>query len=264
MQLVDSHCHLPLIEGGEAGFEGILARAAAAGVGHMLCVSVDLESYPAVRELARAYPQISCSVGVHPNTDTPVREPTLEELVAEGGQDYVVAIGETGLDYFRSEGDLEWQRERFRRHIRAAREVAKPLIIHCREAAADVIRVLREEQAEEVGGVMHCFVDDWDTASAAMDLGFYISLSGIVTFKTATALQTVARQVPLERVLVETDAPWLAPVPKRGKQNEPAYVRHTAEFLATLRGESPLAFAAATTDNFHRLIRLPPDKYAQP
>jgi TatD DNase family protein len=263
MQLVDSHCHLPLIEGGEAGFDGILARAAAAGVGHMLCVSVDLESYPAVRELARAYPQISCSVGVHPNTDTPVREPTLAELVAEGGQDYVVAIGETGLDYFRSEGDLEWQRERFRRHIRAAREVAKPLIIHCREAAADVIRVLREERAEEVGGVMHCFVDDWDTASAAMDLGFYISLSGIVTFKTATALQTVARQLPLARVLVETDAPWLAPVPKRGKQNEPAYVRHTAEFLATLRGEPPLAFAAATSDNFHRLFRLPPDKHAQ-
>lgn len=260
MQLVDSHCHLPLIEGGEAGFEGILARAAAAGVGHMLCVSVDLESYAGVRSLARAYQQVSCSVGVHPNTDTPVREPSLEELVAEGGQDYVVAIGETGLDYFRSEGDLKWQRDRFRRHIRAAREVAKPLIIHCREAAADVIRVLREERAEEVGGVMHCFVEDWDTASAAMDLGFYISLSGIVTFKTAHALQTVSSRLPLERVLVETDAPWLAPVPKRGRQNEPAYVRHTAEFLATLRGELPVEFARATTDNFHRLFRLPADK----
>lgn len=260
MQLVDSHCHLPLIEG---GLESILARAAAAGVEHMLCVSVDLESYAGVRDLARAYQQISCSVGVHPNTDTPVREPTLEELVEEGGQDYVVAVGETGLDYFRSEGDLEWQRDRFRRHIRAARDVAKPLIIHCREAADDVIRVLREERAEDVGGVMHCFVDDWDTASAAMDLGFYISLSGIVTFKNATALQAVAERLPLERVLVETDAPWLAPVPKRGKQNEPAYVRHTAEFLAALRGEASAAFAAATTDNFHRLFHLPASKLSR-
>ena len=260
MQLVDSHCHLPLIEGGEAGIEGVLARAKAAGVSHMLCVSVDLESYAGVRELARNYSQVSCSVGVHPNTDTPVREPGIAELVEEGGQDYVVAIGETGLDYFRSEGDLEWQRDRFRHHIRAAREVAKPLIIHCREAATDVIRVLREERAQEVGGVMHCFVDDWETASAAMDLGFYISLSGIVTFKSARDLQSVAQRVPLERVLVETDAPWLAPVPLRGKQNEPAYVRHTAEFLATLRGEQSAAFAAATTANFHRLFRLPTDK----
>jgi len=262
MQLVDSHCHLPLIEGGEAGLEGILARAEAAGVSHMLCVSVDLESYAGVQALARAYTQISCSVGVHPNTDTPVREPTIAELVEEGGQDYVVAIGETGLDYFRSEGDLEWQRDRFRQHIRAAREVAKPLIIHCREAAVDVIRVLREERAADVGGVMHCFVDDWDTASAAMDLGFYISLSGIVTFKSARALQSVAEHVPLERLLVETDAPWLAPVPYRGKQNEPAYVRKTAEFVATLRGDGPGAFAAATTANFHRLFRLPPAKRA--
>jgi TatD DNase family protein len=260
MQLVDSHCHLPLIEGGEAGIEGVLARAAAAGVSHMLCVSVDLESYAGVRELARNHAQVSCSVGVHPNTDTPVREPSIAELVEEGGQDYVVAIGETGLDYFRSEGDLEWQRDRFRHHIRAAREVAKPLIIHCREAAADVIRVLREERAQDVGGVMHCFVDDWETASAAMDLGFYISLSGIVTFKSARDLQSVAQRVPLERVLVETDAPWLAPVPLRGKQNEPAYVRHTAEFLATLRGEPNAAFAAATTANFHRLFCLPTDK----
>ena len=260
MQLVDSHCHLPLIEGGEAGLEGIFARAAAAGVSHMLCVSVDLESYAGVAALARAWPQVSASVGVHPNTGHEAREPSIAELVEEGGQDYVVAIGETGLDYFRSVGDLEWQRDRFRHHIRAARQVAKPLIIHCREAASDVIRVLREERAEEVGGVMHCFVDDWDTASAAMDLGFFISLSGIVTFKSAKELQRVAERVPLERLLVETDAPWLAPVPLRGKQNEPAYVRHTAEFVATLRGELPTEFAAATTRNFHRLFRLPASK----
>ena len=260
MLLVDSHCHLPLIEAGEAGLEGILARAESAGVSHMLCVSVDLESYAGVAALARALPQVSASVGVHPNTDREAREPSIAELVEEGGQDYVVAIGETGLDYFRSDGDLEWQRTRFRHHIRAAREVCKPLIIHCREAASDVIRVLREERAEEVGGVMHCFVDDWETATAAMDLGFFISLSGIVTFKSAAPLQSVAQRVPLERLLVETDAPWLAPVPLRGKQNEPAYVRYTAEFIANLRGESPVEFAAATTGNFHRLFSLPASK----
>ena len=260
MSLIDSHCHLPLIEAGEAGLEGVLARAKSAGVSHMLCVSVDLESYAGVAALARALPQVSASVGVHPNTDCEAREPSIAELVEEGRQDYVVAIGETGLDYFRGDGDLEWQRTRFRHHIRAAREVGKPLIIHCREAASDVIRVLREEHAEEVGGVMHCFVDDWDSAIAAMDLGFFISFSGIVTFKSAAPLQSVAQRVPLERLLVETDAPWLAPVPVRGKQNEPAYVRYTAEFIANLRGESPVAFAAATTANFLRLFSLPASK----
>ena len=262
MQLVDSHCHLPLIDGGAAGLAGVLARAQVAGVSHMLCVSVDLESYGGVAALAQAHAQVSASVGVHPNTEQKVREPSVAELVAEAGHDFVVAIGETGLDYFRSVGDLEWQRERFRIHIRAAREAAKPLIIHCRDAAPDVIRILREEHAEEVGGVMHCFVDSWDTAAAAMDLGFYISLSGIVTFKSASALQTVAQRVPQERLLVETDSPWLAPVPHRGRQNEPAYVRHTAEFVATLRGAQPVEFAAATTRNFHRLFHLPRAKLA--
>ena len=262
MQLVDSHCHLPLIEAGEAGLDGILTRAAAAGVSHMLCVSVDLETYAGVAALARALPQVSASVGVHPNTEQAAREPTIAELVQEGAQDFVVAIGETGLDYFRSAGDLEWQRQRCRQHIRAARELDKPLIIHCREAAADVIRILREEGAADVGGVMHCFVDDWDTASAAMDLGFYISLSGIVTFKSAAQLQGVATRMPLERLLVETDAPWLAPVPVRGKQNEPAYVRHTAEFIANLRGDLMVDFAAATTRNFQQLFRLPQAKLA--
>lgn len=260
MQLVDSHVHLPLLETAGQGLEPILARAADAGVHHMLCVSVDLESYPGVAALARALPQVSASVGVHPNTDASAREPSVAELAREAGEAHIVALGETGLDYFRSDGDLEWQRERFRVHVRAAREVGKPLIIHCREAAADVIRLLREERAAEVGGVMHCFVDDWDTASAAMDLGFYISLSGIVTFKSASALQSVARRVPLERLLVETDAPWLAPVPHRGKQNEPAFVRHTAEFLAHLRGEETDALAQATTANFLRLFALPEGK----
>lgn len=252
--LVDSHCHLPLIDGGSAGLAGVLARAAAAGVGHMLCVAVDLETFDGVAAVAAAHAEVSASVGVHPNTTAESREPSVEELVALADLHGCVAIGETGLDYFRSQGDLAWQRRRFRTHIRAARIAGRPLIVHCREAAPDVIAILREERADECGGVMHCFVDDWDTASAAMDLGFYISLSGIVTFRNATALQAVARRLPLERVLVETDAPWLAPVPHRGQQNEPAYVRDTAEFLAALRAEDVAAFAAATSSNFSRLF----------
>ena len=164
MELVDSHCHLPLIDGGAEGLDGVLARARAAEVAHMLCVSVDLESYARVAELARTLPQVSASIGVHPNTEVDAREPTVAELVTEAAAPFIVAIGETGLDYFRSSGDLEWQRERFRTHIRAARAAAKPLIVHCREAARDVIRVLREEGASAVGGVMHCFVESWDTA----------------------------------------------------------------------------------------------------
>ena len=167
----------------------------------------------------------------------------------------MIAIGETGLDYFRSEGDLDWQRERFRTHIQAARESGKPLIIHSREAREDVIRILREEGADSIGGVMHCFVDDWATACSAMDLDFYISFSGIVTFKNATDLQQVARQVPLDRILVETDSPYLAPVPFRGKQNQPAYVRYVAESIAELKGISYEQIADATTDNFYNRLR---------
>ena len=178
-----------------------------------------------------------------------------EPSSASGSDPAIVAIGETGLDYFRSEGDLSWQHDRFRHHIRAARELDKPLIIHTRDSATDVIRILREERAEQARGVMHCFVDDWETAQAAMDLGFFISISGIVTFKSATDLREVARRIPLDRLLVETDSPWLAPVPRRGKQNEPAYVRHTAEFLAELRDESFATLAAATSANFFSLFR---------
>jgi len=254
--LVDSHCHLPLIaaEAGEGGIDDVVERAHAAGVQHMLCVSVDLESFAGVAAAAARHPSVSATVGVHPNTDGPVAEPTVEILVRHARHEDIVAIGETGLDYFRSSGDLEWQRRRFRTHIAAAREVRKPLIIHCREAATDLLAILRAERSEEVGGVMHCFVEDWDTALAALDLGFYISISGIVTFKTAHALQDVARRLPLDRLLIETDAPWLAPVPRRGKQNEPAYVRHTAEFLAALRGEDLATFAEATSANFFRLF----------
>jgi TatD DNase family protein len=256
MSLVDSHCHLPLIDGGSDGMTGVLARAAAVDIEHMLCVAVDLETFAGVIETARGYDNVSASVGVHPNTEESAEEPRVEQLLRLADDDQIVAIGETGLDYFRSEGDLDWQRQRLRTHISAARESGKPLIIHCREAADDLLKILREERASEVGGVMHCFVEDWDVASAALDLGFYISLSGIVTFKNALALKEVAGKVPLERLLVETDSPWLAPVPVRGKQNEPAYVRHTAEYLAMLRGEDFEELAAATTDNFYRLFSL--------
>jgi len=255
MQLVDSHCHLPLIDGGDEGLTGIVERAGDADVTHMLCVSVDLETFPDVAALAVACKNISASVGVHPNTGTDVKEPSADDLVNFAGVESVVAIGETGLDYYRSDGDLSWQRERFRVHIRAARAVGKPLIVHCREAAVDVINILREEQAEDVGGVMHCFVEDIDTAHKAIDLGFYISLSGIVTFKNADKLQGVARQLPLEHLLVETDSPWLAPMPHRGKQNEPAFVRKTAEFVAALREESLEDFATCTTRNFFELFK---------
>ncbi len=256
MHLVDSHCHLPLIDGGAEGLPGILERARCADVAHMLCVSVDLETFDAVARLAANTDDVSASVGVHPNSGQEVREPTVHELVRLADNPAIVAIGETGLDYYRSQGDLDWQRERFRIHIRAARETAKPMIVHCRDAAGDVIKILREESAGDVGGVMHCFVDDAQTARAAMELGFYISLSGIVTFKNAQDLQHVARELPSERLLVETDSPWLAPVPRRGKQNEPAYVRHTAEFLAGLREETMDDFAAYTTRNFFELFKL--------
>lgn len=222
----------------------------------MLCVCVELETFDSVRQAAVDFHNVFASVGVHPNSDESAREPSLDELLKLGSDDIVVAIGETGLDYFRSEGDLEWQRERFRCHIRAARQLDKPLIIHTREAAVDVIKILREEHAEDIGGVMHCFVDDWETACQAMDLGFYISISGIVTFKSAAALREVASKVPIDRLLIETDSPWLAPVPRRGKQNEPAYVRYTAEFLADLRDIDFDELAYKTTKNFFDLFNL--------
>lgn len=256
MLLVDSHCHLPLVATSDRSVSDIVSDAQAEGVSHMLCVCVELESFAQVRLAASSHENVYATLGVHPNADDGARDPTLEELLEFGADPLVVAIGETGLDYFRSEGDLEWQRNRFRRHIRAARDLDKPLIIHTREAASDVIKILREEQAQDVGGVMHCFVDDWETACAAMELGFYISISGIVTFKSAKALRDVAVQVPLERLLVETDSPWLAPVPHRGKQNEPAFVKHTAAYLAELRGISTQTLAEATTKNFFRLFAI--------
>lgn len=236
----------------------VMAAASEQGVGHMLCVSVDIETFPQVLALAREHANVSASVGLHPNSRG-VHEPSVEELVLLAQDPQVVAIGETGLDYYRSprdqdSGDVEWQRERFRRHIAAARAARKPLIVHSRDVRADTLHILREEHADEVGGVMHCFTEDWDTARAAMDLSFHISFSGIVTFKNAVALKDVAKRVPLDRLLVETDSPYLAPVPFRGKTNQPAYVRHVAEHIAELRGQSFDVIADATSRNYFGLF----------
>lgn len=252
ISFVDSHCHIPMIEM-EGGVAAILENAREQGIERMLCVSVDMDSYPALLELAGQHDCISASVGVHPNTQME-SEITIDELVRHGRDPRVVAIGETGLDYFRSAGDLEWQRDRFRKHIRAAKELNKPLIIHCRDAKHDVLQILKEERADQIGGVMHCFVDDLDTAMRSIDLNFYISFSGIITFKNAVALQQVAKQLPESSLLIETDSPYLAPVPYRGKANQPAYVRHVAESLAKLREVSLEQIARATTANYYRLF----------
>jgi TatD DNase family protein len=252
--LVDSHCHLDFPEL-QADFPAVLERMRAEGVTHALTISTTLETFPAVREIARSSANVWCSAGVHPDERRDGREVTPDELVAMADDPKVVAIGETGLDYFRVEGDTEWQRERFRTHIRAARACAKPLVIHTRESAADTLRIMEEEGASEVGGVMHCFTEPWEVARAAIDLGFHISFSGIVTFKNAAVVKECARQVPLERMLVETDSPYLAPVPYRGKVNQPAFVRHVAEEIARLREVDFETIAARTTENFFALFR---------
>ena len=227
---------------------------AANGVTHALCVSVNLETFPAVLAIAESFPNIFASAGVHPD-DQSGEEPDVDRLVRLAAHPKVVAIGETGLDYYRVKGDTEWQRERFRTHIRAARRTGKPLIIHTREAAEDTLRVMREESAAEVGGVMHCFTETADVARQAMEMNFMISFSGIVTFKNATALKDVAREVPLENMLIETDSPYLAPIPFRGKTNQPAYVRFVAEEIARLKGVSIESVAEATSANFFRLFK---------
>ena len=252
--LVDSHCHLDFPEL-SADLEGVVSRMGDNGVTHALTISTTLETFPAVREVARRLPNVWCTAGVHPDERRDGREVSLDELLAMADDPEVVGIGETGLDYFRVEGDTDWQRERFRTHIRAARSCAKPLVIHTRAAAGDTLAIMREEGAGEAGGVMHCFTETWEVARAAMDLGFFISFSGIVTFKNAADLKDVARRVPLERMLVETDSPYLAPVPHRGKPNQPAFVKHVAEEIARLRGIAFEEVAAATTRNFFSLFR---------
>jgi len=257
--LVDSHCHLDFDEFRDRIPE-LLAEMSAAGVEHALCISVTLQDFPRVRGLAEAHPQLFATVGVHPDYPD-AGEVAVDELVALADHPRIVAIGETGLDYYRLQGDLNWQRERFRVHIRAARACRKPLVIHTRSAADDTLQIMREEGAAEVGGVMHCFTETLDVALAAVEMGFLISFSGIVTFRNAAPVREVAKALPLERILVETDSPYLAPVPYRGKVNRPAYVRHVAEEVARLRGVSFEEVAAATTANFFRVFR--PDRTSE-
>jgi hydrolase, TatD family len=253
--LVDSHCHLDRVD--LSPYEGSFARfmesTLASGVGHMLCVAIDLESHPAMVELVAPWEAVSVSVGVHPN-DRDREEPDVERLVALARHPRNVAIGETGLDYFRSEGELGWQQERFRTHIRAAIAAGKPLVIHTREAREDTLRIMEEEKARDAGGVMHCFTENWEMARRALDMGFYISFSGIVTFRNADELREVVKKMPMDRLLIETDAPYLAPVPHRGKPNEPRHVRLVAEKVAEVRGMDPEEVIGRTGENFFSLF----------
>lgn len=249
---IDSHCHInfPELAG---NIDEVLANMRANQVSNALCVSVDLDKFPEILALAEKNDNIYASVGVHPDYELE-HEPTQEELVRLAKHPKVIAIGETGLDYFRLTGDLEWQRKRFRTHIRAAVESDKPLIIHTRSASADTLRLMQEEGADRVGGVMHCFTESLEVALAAIEMNFYISFSGIVTFKKALELKEVATRIPLERMLIETDSPYLAPVPFRGKLNQPAYVKHVAEEIAKLRGISVEEVGSATSVNFKKLF----------
>jgi TatD DNase family protein len=250
---IDSHCHIDFPDDFPEGPTPLLERMQAASVTHALCVNVVWPDFPRVLALAQEHANLYASCGVHPDyVDT--YEPSQQELVQGASQPKVVAMGETGLDYFRLTGDLEWQRQRFRTHIRAARQIKKPLIIHTRAARSDTIAIMQEEGASDVGGVMHCFTEDWPTAKAALDLGFHISFSGIVSFKNAADLREVAKQVPLDRLLIETDSPYLAPVPFRGKRNEPSFVPHVAACLAMVLGLSAQQVGEQTTTNFHRLF----------
>lgn len=251
----DSHCHLDRLDLSpfEGDFDRYMVHARAEGVERMLCVSINLEDWPAMCALVADRPEVRVSVGVHPNEE-PEASPTVDDLLERAEAPGVVAIGETGLDYFRSGKAEDWQHERFVTHIEAAKQCGKPVIIHSREARDDTMMVLEREGAEACGGVMHCFVEDWKTACRALDLGFFVSFSGVLTYKSAEELRDVARRLPRESILVETDSPYLAPVPKRGKPNYPHFVRHTAEVLAQVRGESLEEVAEYTADNASRLF----------
>ena len=249
---IDSHCHLNF-PGLVEDLDNILANMRTNEVTHALCVSVDLDTFPQVLALAESKGNLYASVGVHPDYELET-EATQAQLVSLAQHPKVIAIGETGLDYFRLTGDLEWQRERFRTHIRAAKECGKPLIVHTRSAAADTLRIMDEEDAGQVGGVMHCFTENLQVALAAIELGFYISFSGILTFKNATLIKEVAQNIPLHKILIETDSPYLAPTPYRGKTNQPAYVKHVAEEIAKLRNITLSEVGEVTSFNFRRLF----------
>ena len=249
---IDSHCHINFPEIANI-IDEVLANMQTNQVSNALCVSVDLDKFPEILALAEKHDNIYASVGVHPDYEL-VNEPTQSELVRLANHPKVIAIGETGLDYFRLQGDLEWQRNRFRTHIRAAVETNKPLIIHTRSASADTLRLMQEEGANRPGGVMHCFTESMEVALAAIEMNFYISFSGIVTFKKALELKEVARNIPLDRMLIETDSPYLSPVPFRGKMNQPSYVKHVAEEIAKLRGISVEEVGKVTSANFKKLF----------
>ncbi len=251
---IDSHCHLDFPELA-ADREGVLSLMRENRVTHALTISTTLKTFPAVRAVAEANDNMWCSAGVHPDEQVDDHEVRLDELLAMADHPKVVAIGETGLDYYRLPEPLDWQRERFRIHILAAKQTGKPLVIHTRNASADTLRLMREEGAADVGGVMHCFTESQEVADAALAMNFYISLSGIVTFKSAKDLKEVAKQVPLDRLLIETDSPYLAPTPFRGKMNQPGYVRYVAEHIAELRGIPVEEVASATTANFFKLFK---------
>jgi len=255
LKLSDSHCHLHMLEWDklETNLEGVIEAAEQNGIQHMLCVGTLIEDLSTILEITNRYPHIYASVGLHPNEATE-REPEAKEIAALASAAKVVAIGETGLDYYRSEGDLKWQQDRFRTHIEAARMSQKPLIIHTRQARQDTIQILKECRASEIGGVFHCFTEDWETAKQALDLGFYISFSGIITFKNAHEIQEVAKKLPLSSILIETDCPYLAPVPHRGKTNQPSYVKYVAEYLAHLKNLPLEEVAHQTTQNFEKLF----------
>ncbi len=256
LQLVDSHCHLDMLDltAFDGKMENVLTNACANHVHHCLCVAVNLRDLPNMLRIADTFANVSASVGVHPNEQDDPHEVTVDELVELAQHPNVVAIGETGLDYFRQQGDLTWQQNRFRTHIQAAIALQKPVIIHTRNAREDTIAIMREQGIDRVGGVMHCFTETQEMAAQAIEMGCYISFSGIVTFKNATELQAVAKTIPLERLLIETDSPYLAPVPYRGKANQPAYVYHVADYIATLRGVSLELIAQKTTENYIRLF----------
>lgn len=250
---VDSHCHLDFPDLA-LNIDSVMATMRANDVGYGLCIGVNLRDFPKVLAVAEAHDNLYATVGIHPDYEDE-SSTSVEELVRLAQHPKVIGIGETGLDYYRLKGDLEWQRERFRVHIRAAVAAGKPLVIHTREAAADTLRVMQEENAGRAGGVMHCFTETWEVAQAAMEMGFYISFSGIVTFKNAVTLKELAQRVPLDRMLIETDSPYLAPVPFRGKTNQPGYVKHVAEEIACLRGISLEQVGEATSSNFFNLFQ---------
>ena len=231
---IDSHCHLDLLAQEEGGIDLAINNAKENGVDHILCISIDKSSCHQIIDIVNSNTYLSASIGIHPNIEQ-TENFTVEELVLLASHEKVIAIGETGLDYFRSEGDLSWQRERFRIHIEAAKELKKPLIVHTREARKDTMDILENENAESAGGIIHCFTENWETAKRALDIGFYISLSGIVTFKNARELQEVAKKLPLDRILIETDSPYLSPEPLRSKKNQPSHIIHTVNFLANLK-----------------------------